>query len=570
MAAVLAGGGLTLVGAPTAHAAAVTDSVVKLPISSFSQFAVDSANQRVWIADENIGPAETHHGKVLAYDFGGALRAERQTDGYVTGIAVEPNGSRVHVGQRDSIRTYDQNLAPLGVTPAPVDDCGRELAHAGGLLFFTSQEGGSPDACAAALATISTTKADGTTPSLFMYSGSPNHLVTGPGDMLMNVPERTATNTDPNINLYRVVQDAPDGWVTEFLGETWLGMDGTGQGGADFRDAAFSPDGSTVALADGDRGTVLLRIPNFDIVDSPYTPLPEGAQPTAVAYSGDGKWFARGAAASGSTPDLTLEIVDPADTRPPVEMVFEGADTGDRVVRRGVAFSADSRTLFVVTSDAEGTEYWLHTIQTPDGLSGSRFADGLTYDPAPAVAGEQVTLRGRLELESPAPAAAPKVEVVREDAQGTHALGSVTADTDGTFTVQDEPDLVGEATYRFRYAGDSLHRPAEDALLTVQVAKATSVLTLAAPAEASQRDGVEISGSFTAHGRPLAEPAVLSVRVTDRTGTAELAPVTVAADGTFTVRDTPRDRKEVTYTVTWAGDDLHEGAEASAMVFVRR
>ena len=46
--------------------------------------------------------------------------------------------------------------------------------------------------------------------------------------------------------------------------------------------------------------------------------------------------------------------------------------------------------------------------------------------------------------------------------------------------------------------------------------------------------------------------------------------MTVAADGTFAVDDLPRTRREVTYTVSWPGDDLHTGATASATVYVRR
>jgi hypothetical protein len=70
-------------------------------------------------------------------------------------------------------------------------------------------------------------------------------------------------------------------------------------------------------------------------------------------------------------------------------------------------------------------------------------------------------------------------------------------------------------------------------------------------------------------GARLGSPASLTVTAADRDGAVRLAPVTVAADGTFTLTHTPRVRGDVTYTVAWAGDDLHEGAEASATVRVR-
>ncbi|NYV77824.1 hypothetical protein HW445_26380, partial [Streptomyces sp. UH6] len=282
----MAGAGLTATAGPAAGAEEPpAGTVVELPVSSFSQFTVDPANQRVWIADENAAGGQ---GTILGYDFDGVLRAQRQTEGRVSGIAVEPDGSRIHVGQRDSIRSYDADLAPVGSTPAPVDDCGRDLVHAGGLLFFTSQEGASPQECAAAMGTIHATEADGTAPQIIMYTSSANHLETGPGGMLLTAPERSSPDDDPNIGLYRAGHDDPEGGLLEFLGETWLGGDGTGQGGLDFRDAAFSPDGSTVAFADAGRGTVLLGTPGLAVRENPYTPLPEGAEPTAVAFSGDG------------------------------------------------------------------------------------------------------------------------------------------------------------------------------------------------------------------------------------------------------------------------------------------
>jgi len=100
--------------------------------------------------------------------------------------------------------------------------------------------------------------------------------------------------------------------------------------------------------------------------------------------------------------------------------------------------------------------------------------------------------------------------------------------------------------------GDLTHRPATDITRTVSVGKAPSSLTL------------------TAQGKALPERAVLKVERTDRLGTGTLTPVTVAADGTFTINDIPRARREVTYTVTWPGDTLHTGSTASATVFVRR
>jgi hypothetical protein len=46
--------------------------------------------------------------------------------------------------------------------------------------------------------------------------------------------------------------------------------------------------------------------------------------------------------------------------------------------------------------------------------------------------------------------------------------------------------------------------------------------------------------------------------------------VAVAADGTFRINDLPRVRGSVTYTVSYAGDDVHAASTAEATVLVRR
>ncbi|MHB9852005.1 hypothetical protein ACSYGO_22505 [Streptomyces krungchingensis] len=77
-------------------------------------------------------------------------------------------------------------------------------------------------------------------------------------------------------------------------------------------------------------------------------------------------------------------------------------------------------------------------------------------------------------------------------------------------------------------------------------------------------------GTFSAQGKALPDRAVLKVARTDKLGTGTLSSVPVAADGTFTIDDIPRARREVTYTVSWPGDDLHDASEAQATVYVTR
>ncbi|MFE9772665.1 Ig-like domain repeat protein [Streptomyces sp. NPDC005931] len=563
LAATLTGGGLTLAAAPAAHAAAA-DLVAKLPISSFSALAVDSAHQRVYVADSNLG-SSYNSGLVAVYDFSGERVTTITTQRHVSGLALNAEGTTLYVGGREGILRYDTSThQPQGGLLVSTDTCGRSLAYAGGTVYHTAPYAYYTSECDTTLTYLDSYHSDNT----WQRTGWQDHgrlqLEAGPGDRLMMGQPLNAKAADPFLAVY----DASGATPVRTAGRRFADADG--KGALNLKDMAFSPDGTKVAVADGTAGTRLLNTTDLSDAGTGYPPLPAGASASAVAFSGDGKYLARGASASGATPDLLLPPADPADATPPLEFAFEGSLDGDRVAPRGLEWSADGSRLFAVTTNASGNQYWLHVIQPPAVQYDARFTGGLTHSPAQAVAGEALAVRGRLEFDGPAPTEPLKVTATRTDAGGTHQLGTATVRADGTFTVLDEPDLVGEATYTVSFLGDLTHRPATDVTHTVSVGKAASSLALTAPAEASMSTGVRIAGTFTAQGKTPAERPTLKVERTDRLGTGTLSSVTVAADGTFTIDDLPRTRRETTYTVSWAGDDLHEGSTASATVYVTR
>lgn len=179
--------------------------------------------------------------------------------------------------------------------------------------------------------------------------------------------------------------------------------DGDGKGALDLKDMAASADGTKVAVADATAGTRLLNADDLSDASGQYQALPAGATSTAVAFSGDGTYIARGAQATGSTPDLLVQSADPADGAPPLEFAFEGSLDGNGVAPRGLAWSQDGSRLFAVTRGGTGQEYWLHIIQPPAVQYDTRFTGDLTHSPSSAVAGEPLSVRGRLEWDGPAP-----------------------------------------------------------------------------------------------------------------------------------------------------------------------
>ncbi|CAL9643493.1 Ig-like domain repeat protein [Streptomyces sp. enrichment culture] len=562
LAAALTGTGLAVAAAPAAHAAA-SDSVAKLPFASYSALAVDEVHQRVFLADAAVG-SSSYYGQIAVYTFDGERISTITTSYHVSGLALSADASTLYVGERHRIYAYDTATLTLKSAPsAPTDNCGREVVVAGDKPYYTSQYTDYLSQCGTATSYVDT-MANGLWQRTGWNDAGKLLLEGGPNGTFVMGQALNSAAPDPFVSVF-------DGsGTTPVRNATRRFADAAGAGALNLKDVAVSPDGTKVALADATAGTRLLNTGDLSDAATAYQPLPAGATASSVAFSGDGKYIARGASATGSTPDLLVQPADPSDSTAPLEFVFEGSQDGDRVVPRGMEWSADGSRLFAVTTNAGGSQYWLHIIQPPAVQYDVRLSETLAHSPARPVAGEPLAVRGRLEYDGPAPGTPMTVKATRTDANGTHDLGTFPVREDGSYTVLDEPDLVGDATYTVSYLGDLTHRPANDVTHTVSVAKAPTSIALTAPAEASMSTGLEITGTFTAQGKALPDRAVLRVQRTDRLGTGTLSSVTVGADGTFTLNDLPRTRRETTYTVSWPGDDLHEGSTASATVYVTR
>ncbi|MFC7305231.1 Ig-like domain repeat protein [Streptomyces monticola] len=563
LATALGSAGLVAVGAPAAHAATASDEVAKLPISSFGALVVDSAHERVYLSDGRKGSGAS---EVLVYNFQGQRVGSLATDQPASGMALSADGATLHVSQTNRMLTFDtETLTRSGATYTPYDvACGRDVAVAGGKAWFTE------------------------TPYYDSYCDRPDNsaLLYGVGDPYAvdtgwRAEGRLKLEAGPEAPDRLVMGqagagDAANAFLTTFdaSGDTLVRgpsrrfADAEGKGALDLKDMAQSADGKRIAVADAAYGTRLLEA--GDLTDAPagYQPLADGAKASAVAFSGDGKYVARGAVAAGSAADLLVQPADPAAGGTPLEFAFEGELDGARVVPQGLAWSKDGSRLFAVTSNG-ASSHWLHVIQPPAAQYDSRFTGGLSTTPAQAVVGEPLGIRGRLELDGPAPAEPVKVTAVRKDADGTQEVAAAKVAADGSFTVLDVPDRVGEATYTLRFLGDVTHRPAEDVTVTVAVAKAPTAIALTAPAEATRADGVEITGKLTAQGRALPSGISLKVTRTDRFGTTgELTSAAVASDGTFRIRDLPNKRGRTVYAVSYGGDALHTASSAEATVRV--
>ncbi|WP_405684990.1 YncE family protein [Streptomyces sp. NBC_00057] len=556
--------GLTVLSPPAAHAAVGPvpgDTVAKLPISSYSAMVVDSVHERVYITDDRRDRVAN---QVHVYNFDGQKVGSLPTGTAPSGMALSKDSGTLYVSQSSGILAFDTvTQERTGLTSTVYDvNCPRDLAFASGKEWHTEML--SSLGCDTNQSRLYGTKG---TQSVDTGWNAPGRLrlTSGPEapDRLVMAQARSTGEANPFLTTFDTSGD------TLVRGPERRFADSAGKGALDLRDVAQSADGRRIAVADAAYGTRLLDAADLSDAATAYPPLPEGATASAVAFSGDGTYIARGSGATGSTPDLLVQPADPADGTAPLEFAFEGALDGDRIAPRGLGWSKDGARLFAVTANSYGNQYWLHVIQPPAAQYDSRFTGTLSTTPGQPVVGEPLGIRGRLELDGPAPAEPVRVSAVRHDANGDRELAPVEVDADGSFTVLDVPSLVGDATYSVSFTGDITHRPAEDVTLSVAVAKAPTAITLTAPAEATKSAGLTITGTLTGQGRSLPAGITLSVQRADKKGTGTLTSAAVAPDGTFTINDLPRATGEVTYEVGYSGDDLHSASTASATVRVR-
>ncbi|MGK5546305.1 Ig-like domain repeat protein [Streptomyces sp. URMC 127] len=541
-------------------------TVVKLPVTSYSQMVVDEAHQRVFITQsQNSGD---RFDKFFVYDFRGEL-VKSIDHPSANAMVLGEDGKSLYVADNGGVYEYDtetltrklKNSFQYGSSVS----CDRQFAFSGNKLWYThSLYGGCTGGTGYELWNVTGPANNETRTHDFLYAmPGPWHLAASP-----ELPGRMILGTEAvpayrNPGLY--VLDT-SGEKIKIAGERYFAPRESSAAGLDLKDMAFTPDGTRLAVADGNGGHRLLN--TSDLSDAPvgYQPPADGAVPTAVAFSSDGRLVARGSAAPGSGADIVVQNADPATGTQQRAYVLDQAGQGDQVARRGLAWGDKSNTLFAVTTNAEHSGYWLHILPDPKPLYEARFAGRLGTDPGRPVVGGRLKINGRLELDGPAPAEPAKVTAVREDADGKRTLEAATVAKDGTFTVEDTPSRTGRATYTVSYGGDATHRPAQDTTLTAEIAKAGTAVTLAAPERARIGHELDFTGKLTTDGARIPSGALVTVTRKTALGTKTLGTAPVSADGTFHITDTPWTAGSTTYTVTWNGDDLHDPSTASATV----
>ncbi|MFI2641855.1 Ig-like domain repeat protein [Streptomyces sp. NPDC018610] len=547
-------------GAPAAQATEPgepSDTTVRLPTASYSRMLVDQARGRVYVS---TGGLSSTVGEVLVYDFdGNLLRTVKtgSTDG-ASAMMLSADGAILYVATSSYLLVFDADTFAYAGGGWVSNDffrgrCPGDIGTAGGKLWFTRM-------------TSQYLPKDCATEPQALYSGD---FLGGAhkqaGDSLVDAKFATSPGIpDKLVETYATygtpklvvgVYDATTGAARQLALRTYTAATDPA---APPRDIAVSPDGALVAVAAGTSGVKTLSTTGLADAAPGYGALPAGTDSTAVAFSPDGSLVARGGAADGASADLLVQQADPTRGDTPREYAFtDGTTGGDRVADRGLAFSADGSRLFAMTTNAAGDAYWLHVISRPDARYHSAFDAPPTVAPGTPFAGQAVRISGTLRLNGPAPATPARVTAVRHDADGDHTVPAATVGPDGGFTLDDTPSTTGTATYTVSFAGDAAHDPAPDTTVSVDVAKAPTELVIETPSGAST-SGVLLHGTLSTAGVPLPTGTVVDVQRLTKKGATDLPAVTVGPDGGFTVNDVPPAAGSTLYTVSYAGDALHD------------
>ncbi|WP_443031861.1 Ig-like domain repeat protein [Streptomyces sp. CA-210063] len=371
----------------------------------------------------------------------------------------------------------------------------------------------------------------------------------------------------------------------------------------------LSPDSGTLyAAVPGD--DAIVAIDTATVAETKRYPTGEGTDPQYPAWAGGKLWFGYGAAAQGNIGSLDLSGTDPVLTlgqdrgwyaaptltstpgapgtlaagiegmSPITVAVYDvssgtatktasGPNTSEYVASNlsDLALTPDGSHLVVASGAPYFHQVYKTSDLTPDGkYPTDAYPNAVEIAPDGTVA---AGINGMYEPDvwvyEPGAATAAHIYDFTNTADGT---GAGTLVSGGLAFTPDESHLfavVATSTggYALRDLNDQVPPPAPT--------PAPTTLTVNAPATATRAKELTVTGKLTSDAA-FASGTTLTVTRTDLESAAgkALAPATVAADGTYSFKDTPPAGGSVKYTVSYAGDATHEAASASDTVQVSR
>jgi hypothetical protein len=509
-AAVIAGAavasGLAAIPATGARAVTLSGSSVSLPVTSYYQMAVDSADGRVFISQGSNGPDS-----IVVTDFAGQLLGAIAEPTAVEGITLSPDGSALYaalVGS-DTVSPAISVISAASLTqtttyPLPAGDTPQDIAVQSGKLWVSySTDVFDSYAAIGDFDLSDASPAFETQPAMGGW-GTPPLLAadpTGAGNVLVAAP---GNDMEPTVAAYDTSADPvtvrAQGTVSDCTGDEYDYV----------MDVAVAPGGAGFVLA-CETGHLYTVPPVQENENDLY-----GTSSLAVQRSYGGI-DTPGSVAFASSTGL-VAVGDQGNhivvyTSGGAEKNLFQLDGG--LVQRGLGLTADASELFAVTAKAvpgAGYSYSLNIYPDPSvtypGYVTSPTAIVLTQ-PAKITVGNPVAVSGYLSVAGLIPAGT-SIEVTRTGGGQPASAFTVDVSSAGGFTWTDQPPAAGTYTYTARYAA-TMWNDASVASVRVTVAKVTPSLSLTVtPTTASYGQAV----TFNAHlANMAAKPSNRTVTV---------------------------------------------------------
>ncbi|MGW4502895.1 YncE family protein [Micromonospora sp. NPDC004336] len=322
---------------------------------------------------------------------------------------------------------------------------------------------------------------------------------------------------------------------------------------------------------DGTRAVSVFATSGFDVWDtrtlakvrSYGSRADHPGSPGAVALSPDGAHVGTAFYGSGHGPYAGVYDAATGAMTHQAQMTYKGdLVTGSLSVLGG--------DLYALLNDSPNNRYHLWRVEGAL-LPASTLSLSAT---GAATALEPLSMTGRLTVpDGSAPGTQP-IEITRTLPDGTTAtLPGVATAEDGTFTVTDTPPAGGRVSYTATWDGSARFRWSRTTT-TVDVAQHPTSLTVTGPTTANARKPLTLTGRMATAGN-VPTPAAGSIVVyrvhTNSSGSVgtDLPPAPLAADGSFTVTDTPPVGGQYTYHIRFDGDATYAYAYTSHGVAVR-
>ncbi|MFG1710428.1 hypothetical protein ACFLIM_45405 [Nonomuraea sp. M3C6] len=515
-----------------APAATAADSLIDLGVDIDYMYGSDvvAGNDRVYASVDD---------RIVAADSRGVFTGAITGLAGAGGLAVTPDGTRLYAALRLSNEVAEIDTGSFSITrrfDLAAYPCPRRVAWSGGRLYVgygcSSGNGG--------LLGLDTTAAQ---------------------------PEPTPII--PRLNSFPVPAAAGSTLVVSADNETLVydtsGADVTLRGMLGQPSSIESSQPDITLTSDGSTALTLHGSPNtYNAWDTTSLTLVRGygteGSARAMAISPDGTSVLGAQYFNGVS---SINVFDAATG----ENTFTYADS-DVEVFMG-ALTNLGRVAFALVKDASDR---VHLWRVPDvDLPASTLTLTAPYA-VDAVA--PLTLTGRLALAEGSASGGQRVTVARRvesiDGNGPREpVAEVTTAADGSFTLTDALPAAGRFRYEAVWDGDAEHRWTK-AYTYVTAAKVRSSVTLDVPASATLFEPLTLTGRLTlANGAAPGEQRLTVTRHAPDGTRLTLSAVT-AADGAYTLTDTPPVAGRYTYYVSWSGNAAYELSYTSRSVPVAK